>query len=50
MDALIVIRSVMLSNHVARMRLPGGVVASYYRALRGVAGIALSHLRKNEGY
>jgi len=50
MDGLILIRSIILSNHIARMRLPGGVMATYHRALRGVAKIALSHLRKNRGY
>jgi hypothetical protein len=29
------IRSVMLSNHIAGTRLPQGVVASGYQALRG---------------
>jgi len=50
MDGLILIRSVLLSNHVARTQLPEGVVASYHRALRVMAKIALSHLRKSEGY
>jgi len=50
MDGLIVSRSVTLSNHIAVTQLPEGVVASYYRALMGVAAIALSHLRKSEGY
>jgi len=50
MDGLIHIRSVTLSNHIARMRLTEGIVASYHRALKGVATIALSHLRKSEGY
>jgi hypothetical protein len=50
MDGLILIRSVMLSNHVARTRLPEGVMASYHWALRGIAKIALSHLRKSEVY
>jgi len=50
MDGLILIRSVTLSNHIARTQLPEGVVASYHRALKGVAVIALSHLRRSEGY
>ena len=50
MDGLILIRSVTLSNHVARTRLPDGVVASYHRALGGAGEIVLSHLRRNEGY
>jgi hypothetical protein len=33
MDGLIVIRSVTLSNHIARTLLPEGIVASYHRAL-----------------
>jgi hypothetical protein len=33
MDGLIVIRSVTLSNHIAKTQLPEGVVVSYYRAL-----------------
>jgi hypothetical protein len=35
MDGLIVIRSVTLSNHIARTRLPEGVVAGYHRVLGG---------------
>jgi hypothetical protein len=35
MDGLIVIRSVMISNHIARTQLPEGVVESYHQALRG---------------
>jgi hypothetical protein len=50
MDGLIVIRSLMHSNLIAEMLLPEGVVASYHRALRGVAEITLSHLRKNRGH
>jgi hypothetical protein len=50
MDGLILIRSIMLSNHVARKQLPEGVMASDHRALRGMAEVALSHLRKSEGY
>jgi hypothetical protein len=50
MDGLMLIRSVTLSNHIARTGLPGGVVASYFRALWGVAEITLSHLRKIKGY
>jgi hypothetical protein len=50
MDGLILIRSVTLSNHIARTQQPEGVVASYHRALWGVAEIALSHLRKSESY
>jgi len=50
MDGLIHIRSITLSNHIARTQLPEGVVASYHRALKGVAAIALLHLRKSEGY
>jgi hypothetical protein len=38
MDGLIVIWSVMLSNHIAATQLPEGVVASYHRALRGRDG------------
>jgi hypothetical protein len=34
MDALIVIRSVTLSNHIARTQLPEDVVVNYRRALR----------------
>jgi hypothetical protein len=50
MDGLIVIRSVTLSNHIARARRCEGVVASYSRALRGIAEIELFHLRKGKGY
>jgi hypothetical protein len=50
MDGLILIRSVMLSNHIARTRLPEGVMASCHWVLRGEAEITLSHLRKSEGY
>jgi hypothetical protein len=50
MDGLILVRSVMLSNHVARTRLPEGIMASFHRALRGMAEIALSHLRRGEVY
>jgi len=50
MDDLILVRSVMLSNHIARARLPEGILASYHRVLRGMAEIALSHLRKSEVY
>jgi hypothetical protein len=35
MDGLIVIWSIMLSNHIAATQLPEGVVASYHRALTG---------------
>jgi hypothetical protein len=35
MDGLIVIRSVTLSNHIAKTQLPEGVVVSYHRALGG---------------
>jgi hypothetical protein len=37
MDGLIVIWSVMLSNHIAATQLPECVVASYHRSLRGRA-------------
>jgi hypothetical protein len=50
MDGLIHIRSVTLSNQIERTRLPEGVVASHHQALRSMAEIMLSHLRKNEGY
>jgi len=33
-DGLIVIRSVTLSDHIAEMGLPEGVVAGYFRVLR----------------
>jgi len=46
MDGLIVVRSVMLSNHIAETQIPEGVVVSYYRAQGGVAEITLSHRRK----
>jgi hypothetical protein len=35
MDGLIVIRSITLSNHIAKTQLPEGVVAGYHRALGG---------------
>jgi hypothetical protein len=35
MDHLIVIRSVTLSNHIARTRNPQGVMASYHRVSGG---------------
>jgi hypothetical protein len=35
MDGLTVIRSVMLSNHIAETQLHEGVVASYHQALGG---------------
>jgi hypothetical protein len=35
MDCLIVIRSITLSNHIAKTQLPEGVVASYHQELRG---------------
>jgi hypothetical protein len=38
MDGLIVIRSLTLSNHIAKTQLPEGVGASYHRALRGRGG------------
>jgi hypothetical protein len=51
MDGLIVIRSVMLSNHIAKTQLPEGVVAKVItRVLRSMAKIMLSHLKKNDGY
>jgi hypothetical protein len=50
MDGLILIRRVTIPKHVAMTRLPEGVMASYHRALRCVAEITLSQLRKNEGY
>jgi hypothetical protein len=50
MDGLIVIWSVTLSNYIARMRLPDGVVAGYHWVLWGVGEIALSHPRKSAGY
>jgi hypothetical protein len=40
----------MRSNHIARTRLPEGVMASCHWVLRGEAEITLSHLRKSEGY
>jgi hypothetical protein len=41
----------MLSNYIAKTHLAEGVVARVItRALRSVAEITLSHLRKNEGY
>jgi hypothetical protein len=49
MDGLIVIRSVTLSNYIAKTRRPEGVMISYCQALRGVVEITLSHLGKNEG-
>jgi hypothetical protein len=51
MDGLIVIRSITLSNLIAETRLPEGVVAKVVTwALRSVAEITLSHLRKKDGY
>jgi len=35
MDGLIVIRSVMLSNHIDKALQPEGVVVSYHRVLIG---------------
>jgi hypothetical protein len=35
MDGLIIIRSTVLSYHIARTRILEGVVASYFWALRG---------------
>jgi hypothetical protein len=35
MDGLIAIRSIMLSNHIVRARLPEDVVASYHPGARG---------------
>jgi hypothetical protein len=35
MDGLMLVRNVMLSNHIAEMRLPKGIVASYRWALEG---------------
>jgi hypothetical protein len=41
----------MLSNHITKTRLPEGVVPKVItQALRSVAEITLSHLKKNEGY
>jgi hypothetical protein len=50
MDSLIVIRSIMLSNHIAGcdyLRVTGQVII---RRKECVAGITLSHLTKSNGY
>jgi len=50
MDGLIIIRSITLSNHIARHGNLRESWQDYHWALRGVAEITLSHLRKEDGY
>jgi len=48
MEGLILIWSIKNSNHIAMTQWPQGIVASYRRALRGVAKILRAHLRKSD--
>jgi hypothetical protein len=47
-DGLIVIRSAMLSNLIARTQLPEGVVASYHWVISGLAKITVTLLRTSD--